>query len=86
MGKSRLKEVAENIPTIYICVRDINDGYPNASPSALCDYLLNGAHFKQDSPVKVNKNATVGAFIVCLPILRHPGHEHPRAKQPSCER
>ena len=29
MGKSRLiKEIAANIPTVYICVREVNDGYP----------------------------------------------------------
>ena len=73
MGKSRLlKEIAANIPTVYICVREVNDGYPNASPSVLCDYLLKGTHFKSDNPNKANEEATVRGFMAFfVALLEH---------------
>jgi hypothetical protein len=73
MGKSRLlKEIAANIPAVYICVREVDDGYPNASPSVLRDYLLKGRHFKPYNPGKANEEATVRGFMAFfVALLEH---------------
>ena len=50
LGKSRLiKQISFKIPTIYICVRNINDGYPNWSPECVRNYVL-GNEAYQSSP------------------------------------
>ena len=45
MGKSRLlKEIAIRIPTVYICLREQNDGYPIASPKDIIDIFVSPSY------------------------------------------
>ena len=51
MGKSRLiKQISMNIPTVYICVRECNDGYPTWCPKVLRDYILGSSVPEDDVP------------------------------------
>jgi hypothetical protein len=73
MGKSRLlKEIAMNIPTVYICVREVNDGYPGWSPKVVRDYLLTGTHFDHNLPATVNEDTAVRAIMALfVGLLTH---------------
>jgi hypothetical protein len=43
MGKSRMiKEIAFKIPTVYICMRPQNDGYPDWSPEVVRKFIIAG--------------------------------------------
>ena len=56
LGKSRLiKQISFKIPTVYICVRNVNDGYPNWSPECVRNYVL-GKETYQPSPKELHTN------------------------------
>ena len=47
MGKSRMiKEIAFKIPTVYICMRPQNDGYPDWSPEVVRKFIIAGTGYK----------------------------------------
>src|SRR5947207_15144228 len=67
-----IKEIAANIPTVYICVREVNDGYPGWSPKVVRDYLLTGTHFNPQLPITVNEDTAVRTIIALfVGLLTH---------------
>ena len=63
MGKSRLiKEIAMKIPTVYICLREEDDGYPTASPKDIVD-IFKSLDYKSDASVGSNEENIVCSFL-----------------------
>ena len=56
MGKSRLmKQIAVEIPTLYICLRENDDGYPSQSSASLSTYLTKPPYSSTNS-LEANEN------------------------------
>ena len=70
MGKSRLiKQISLNIPTVYICLREVDDGYPAWSAQVLRDYLLRSSVPDGDAPIseqEYTSNISMLAFFSAL--------------------
>ena len=76
MGKSRLlKEIAASIHKVYICVREVNDGYLGWSAKMLRDYFLAGTHFNSKHSVQVNEDAAVRVIIALFVGLLNIGFQ-----------
>ena len=74
LGKSRLiKQISFEIPTVYICVRNVNDGYPNWSPECVRSYVL-GNETYQPSPKELHTNelrAEIHMYAFYYALFRH---------------
>ena len=69
MGKSRLiKELAMDIPTVYICLRnDTNDsGYPIASNQCLVDYVFHNTVKKDDENPEATAVKHFQRLLLCF--------------------
>ena len=74
MGKSRLiKEIAMKIPTVYICLRERNDGYPIASPKKVVD-IFTSPNYRPELSTESNEDNIVRSFVAFfLALLQHLG-------------
>ena len=71
-GKSRLiKEIAMKIPTIYICLREQNDGYPTACPKDIAN-IFTSPYYNPDISSESNEDNIVRLFLAFFyALLNH---------------
>ena len=71
-GKSRLiKEIAKKIPMVYICLRQYNDGYPEASPNIVTN-IFKSPDYSSQATVESNEANIVLSFLAFfLSLLQH---------------